>query len=236
MNYDRTHKPENRNPVFMIGIVATVLILLNCGDFNSKRDTEYLIRVGDHSVTAVDFNNALEFAKTAYPHNATQASTVNKSIRLRLFNQLIEELILLQKAGELKISVSDTEIEAAIAEIKSDYPDDTFEQTFLENAISYDIWKERITKRLIIEKVIALELEDKIAITREDILKYYSENDITGNTASEPFDESKQINQKMIQKIRRKKAEEEYQPWITRIKNEVTIDINKDLWEKLATP
>ena len=166
MNHARTHKPENRNPVFMMGIVATVLILLNCGDFNSKRDTEYLIRVGDHSVTAVDFNNALEFAKTAYPHNATQASAVNKSIRLRLFNQLIEELILLQKAGELKISVSDTEIEAAIAEIKSDYPDDTFEQTFLENAISYDIWKERITKRLIIEKVIALELEDKIAITR----------------------------------------------------------------------
>jgi len=216
--------------------VVVALFLINCGDFKSKNNGEYLIRVGDYSVTAVDFNNALEFAKTAYPHNAMQASVVNKSIRLRLFNQLIEELILLQKGKELGISVSDAEVEAAIAEIKSDYPDDLFEQTFLENAISYGVWKERMTKRLIIEKVITSELKDKIVITQEDIAEYYSENYMKDKENPESVDDPKQVNHIIVKSIRRKKAEEGYQPWINRIKNEYTIDINKDLWEKLATP
>ena len=220
----------------MIGAVAGALLLLNCGDFNPMNDAEYLIRVGDYSVTAVDFNNALEFAKTAYPHNAMQGTELNKSIRLRLFDQLIEEVILLQKAKDLGISVSDAEVEAAIAEIKSDYPDDVFEQTFLENAVSYEVWKERMTKRLIIQKVVASELEDKISITPDDIAKYYSENYTNAVRDPDSFEESKQLNRLIVNSIRREKAELEYQSWISRIKNEYAIDINKDLWEKLASP
>jgi len=236
MNRAVAHKQENRPPVFLPWVVIAALFLLNCGDFKSKNNEEWLIRVKDYSVTAVDFNNALEFAKTAYPHNTMQASTVSKSIRLRLFNQLIEELILLQKAKDLGISVSDAEIDAAIAEIKSDYPEDVFEQTFLENAISYDIWKERMIKRLIIEKVIASELKDKIVITQEDIAEYYVENYMKDKKDPESIEDPKQVNHLIVKSIRRKKAEEEYRPWISRIKNEYTIDINKELWEKLATP
>jgi len=229
-------KTVKRSQRLLIPVIAAGLLFFRCGDLDSDSRNEVLIRVGGQVLTVLDFNNALEFSKTAYPHNSMQTKDVKKSIRLRLFNQLIEEMILLEKAKTLGISVSDAEIEKKINDIKSDYPDEEFEKAFLENAISFDIWKERMKRRLVIEKIIASELEDKIRITQEDIAHYYAEHYQGRDTATEPLDESEPTNQIMIKSIRRKKAEEAYQAWIGDLKKEADIDINKGLWEKLANP
>ncbi len=210
-----------------------MLLSLGCGKSSSKKADDYLIRVGNHVVTVLDFNKALEFARTAYPHNSIQDASVDRSIRLRLMNQLTEELILLNKAEELSISVSDEDIEKAIAEIKSDYPEGTFEKTFLENAVSYEMWKSRLKVRLLMEKVVASELENKIKITKEDISNYYSENFMNTKKDTELTLESKDINEKMIKSIRRKKAEDEYKVWIESIQKEHIVEINQDEWKKL---
>ena len=42
----------------------------------------------------------------------------------------------------------------AAAEIKKDYPEDTFEKTLLEFAVSYESWETRLRNRLLMEKVV----------------------------------------------------------------------------------
>ena len=89
---------------------------------------------------------------------------------------MIEEMILQKRAEELNIEISDAEVEKAIADIKRDYPEGVFEQTFLEHAVSYNSWKKGLKIRLLMKKVVAKELEEQITITPEDISKYYREH------------------------------------------------------------
>ena len=204
-----------------------------CSRPSADHEEDYLIRVGDQKMTRMEFTKALEFSSTAYPHNTIQNREVLRTIRMRLMNQLIEEMLLMQKAGDLNIVVTEAEVQAAVNEIKEDYPDNQFKEAFLENAISYETWKKRLKIRILMEKVIRSELEDKIEITKEDISRYYKENYGDEKLEAEIISETPDVNEMIIKSIRRQKAEDSYKTWIKNVRNEYKIEINKELWEKV---
>jgi parvulin-like peptidyl-prolyl isomerase len=221
--------------IFYILIFSSFLWIYGCSDPGTVKKGEVLIQVEDQVMTSLDFAKALEFSNTAYPHNAIQDKGLLKTIRLRLMDQLIEEMILVQKAKELNIVVSEPEIQQAVDEIKKDYPDDEFRETFLENAVSYETWKNRLKIRILMEKVIRSDLEDKIKVTKEDISGYYKDQDPDGTLSldAEAAAGEPEMNEMIMKNIRRKKAEENYKEWIKNLRKEYKIEINKKLWEKI---
>jgi len=214
-------------------LVATALI--GCTVSEPEDPDVYLIRVGDNVVTVLDFNKAFEIAKTAYSHNMMQDPAAFREAQLRLLNQMTEELILLERAKELNISVSDQEVDKMIAKIKSDYPDDVFEEVLLEYAVSYQSWKKGLHTRLLMEKLVEKELKDQIVITAEDIEKYYEQNYKGDDLQTEFAEKSKDINEKIIKQLRRKKTEKAYKRWIERIQKRYKIEINKEKWETIVS-
>jgi len=127
-------------------------------------------------VTVLDFNEAFEISKICLGSSSREQADDLREAQLRLLNELILEMVLLERAAEIGISVTDIELEKAVAAIKSDYPSGEFEETLLEFAVSYETWESRLKKRLIMEKVIEKELENRITITPEDIAEYYKKN------------------------------------------------------------
>jgi hypothetical protein len=101
---------------------------------------------------------------------------------------MTEELVIDRRAGELGIQLDDAELEAAIQEIKKDYPEDEFEQMLLESAIPFSLWKDRLRVRLLMEKVVDRELVQPVEITTQDIEDYYSahEADLATNDKKPP--------------------------------------------------
>ncbi|MFO7560690.1 MAG: SurA N-terminal domain-containing protein [Desulfobacterales bacterium] len=219
--------------LFFIGVCLFILAAAGCSGSKSGREGGILIRVGDQIVTDFDFNKAFEISSAEYPHQDIQDAGIVRKMKLRLLNQLIEEMILLQKAKELQIVVSDSEMDKTVNEIKKDYPENEFEQTFLENAVSYDTWKNRLKNRMLMEKVVASEIRDRVVITKEDISKHYQESATDKNPGSDLMNSATDINEIVIQTIRREKAEKEYKSWIKNIRKEYKVEINKELWEKI---
>ncbi len=215
--------------------LLVAIALIGCTGSKSEDQDEYLIRVGDNVVTVLDFNKAFEIAKTAYSHNVMQDSAAFREAQIRLLNQMTEELILLERAKELNISVSDQEVDKTIAKIKSDYPDDVFEQVLLEYAVSYQSWKKGLQTRLLMEKLVEQELKDQIVITAEDIEKYYEQNYKGDGLQTEFAEKSKDINEKIIKHLRRKKTEKAYKTWLERIHKRYNIEINKEQWENIVS-
>lgn len=215
--------------------LLVAIALIGCTRSKSEDQDEYLIRVGDNVVTVLDFNKAFEIAKTAYSHNMMQDPAAFREAQLRLLNQMTEELILLERAKELNISVSDQEVDKTIAKIKNDYPDDVFEQVLLEYAVSYQSWKKGLQTRLLMEKLVEQELKDQIVITAEDIEKYYEQNYKGDGLQTEFAEKSKDINEKIIKHLRRKKTEKAYKKWIERIQKRYKIEINKEQWENIVS-
>jgi hypothetical protein len=219
--------------------------LVGCSDFEHKQKDEYFIKVGSRTITVAEFNKAFEIAKNAYSNNRIRKTDIAREARLRLIQQMTEEMILLQRAEELGITVTDSQVEKALKDIKKDYPDNVFQETLLEYAVPYRSFTEGLKTRLIMEKVIAQELGDKIVVTKDDISKYYEEHvkaDDTvpdkehikdNRTSPDVKTESEDINDKIIIKILHKeKLEKAYAPWIKQLKNKYAVEINKEVFKK----
>jgi len=116
-----------------------VYILTGCADtgvdLHTGAEDEYLIRVADRVTTADDFSKSFEILKTAYSHNSLRDNDLLKDIKLRLLNQMIEEMILLERAEEINIRLSDAEVEKAVADVKADYDGAVFEHTLPSHTV-----------------------------------------------------------------------------------------------------
>ena len=205
-----------------------------CMNTGSNSDNEPLIRVRDRVLTVLDFNKAFEITKAAYPHNFRKESEEYKNAQLRLLNQLVVELIILERAEDLGLSISSEELNKAVAEIKSDYPEDTFEKALLESAVSYESWEKRLKNRLLMQKVTEREIKNQIVITPEDIASYYEKKFKNKFAGTEPEHQTRDINEIIIKHLRREKAEQAYKVWITGLKKEYSLEIDSAQWEKIS--
>lgn len=221
----------------LLGVFVGVCVFTGCADSGFENADEYFIKVGNRVVTALDFNKTFEITKAAYPNKLLQNPVFIKEAQLRLVNQMVEEMVLQTRAEELNIAISDSEVEKAVADIKKDYPARLFEQTLLEQAVSYTSWEKGLKVRLLMEKVVAKELREQITITSEDIAKYYGEyckrNSAIADLKERPDDINEDINAMLIQHIRREKMENVYKPWIKNLKKKYIIAINQVQWEKI---
>ena len=168
--------PPAASHVWGIVCCATMMAIAWAGcsgpDSPSPQDA-VLIRTDQETVTQAQFERAFEAARIAYSDDRSVDPQIIENARLRLLNQMTEEVIIDRRAKELGISLDDNELEAAIQAIKKDYPEDEFEQMLLESAIPYSLWKDRLRVRLLMEKVVDKELVQPVNITVQDIEAYY---------------------------------------------------------------
>lgn len=226
-----------KNFALTVCLLAAVLLFGSfggCMNSGSNSDNEPLIRVRDQILTVLDFNKAFEITKTAYPHNFKDEPEEFRNAQLRLLNQLVVEMIILERAEELGLSISSEEIHKAVTEIKSDYPEDTFEKALLESAISYESWEARLKNRLLMQKVVDNELKNQIVITPADIASYYERNYKTTDPDAESTNPTRDINEIIIKHLRQEKAEQAYKIWIKELRRKYSIEINSAQWEKIS--
>ena len=137
---------------------------------------EVLIQINDSVVTVDDFEKAVQDTTDDFSTDMDMDAGMLADIRLRILNQLTERLILMERARELNIQISDAQLEEAIASIKADYPKGEFAQVLLEQAVSFQQWKNDLRIRLLMVKVVDHELEPRIHITPEEISDYYEQH------------------------------------------------------------
>lgn len=209
---------------------ACLLFFIHCS--RPAQDNGYLIRVGSSTVTVSEFNHAVEAAaEDIFSGEPDISEDTQNDLRMRVLNQLAEELIITERGNALGLKVTSEELERAVADIKSDYPDDTFEKTLLENAVSFQGWKNKLALRLLINKVIESELVDKVEITSQDVTDYFQSHYPEGVPEGENADE---INQRIVQHLRHQKAEEMYQGWIQELRKTYPVEVDQERWNRVV--
>ena len=210
-----------------------MLVLAGCpGPDSASQQQAVLIRTDQQTITLDQFDRAFEAARIAYSDERAIDPRVIENARLRLLNQMAEEVIIDRRAGELGIALGDEELEAAIQAIKKDYPDDTFEQMLLESAIPYSLWRDRLRVRLLMEKVVDRELVQSLTITAQEIEDYYKahEKDFATDSGKAPGTDVQRL---IVERLRRQKVEAAYPQWMDGLRNRYQVEINWELWEQV---
>jgi len=220
------------------GILALSFLVAACGgpplEKGPTDQSEYLIQVGQSVATVGDFNQVLEIAQTAYPLKLAKDNKALGDLKLRVLLQLKEELLILERARELEISVSETEVKQTLQNIQKDYPRDLLEKAFFEHAISPRLWAERLKIKLLMEKVLAREVKAQISITPEDISKYAKEYKKYSRQISAGATETDDIENDIITYLHMQKEQEVYQSWIVQLQEKYPIKVNKTKWEEIS--
>lgn len=221
----------------MFGKAAGVILVMvwggafvvGCSDSESTGGGVPLARLGGRVLTVADFEAALDVALAAYPPEATGKPEVLADVRRQLLAQLVEEMVLEAEAESIGIAVTDAEIDRAVADIKKDYPDDTFEEMLLENAVPFNVWRKRLKMRLLMEKVIDSQLAETVQVTPEDIAGYYKIYGKPGSAADDPEAGSREAE--IVRQIRQQKLEAAYSRWMTKAKRRFRVEIDDAAWK-----
>lgn len=205
------------------------------GPEKNLTDPLFLIKTESMGVTHSDFSEELDLKRTAYPYDIEKNPAGYNEMVMDLVQMLSRETLLLSAARDKGVIVTDQEAAAAEEQFKKEYPDDSFEQSLLKNAISYSLWKKRFKKKMIMDKLIDQELKQKIEITLQDVMGFYNKNNIADILKSD--EQALGLNQiemekKLVSRLRQQKAQDHWEEWIQQLSKEYPVQINTELLKK----
>lgn len=204
---------------------AFTALVLSCEGKPAPVEEAYVLKSDTVRVTLDEFSEELDTKLMAYPYTIRKNPANYNEMVVDLVSVLAEETLLMTAAKAGGIQVSDAEVDRAEAEIRSDYPGDSFEQMMLENALSYHHWKERLKKKMTIERFVRQDLEQAIEITPEDVVAFYDRyRDKDGNI---PEDSELRDEKKLLVRLRMEKSEKAYGKWIKDLSDQYPIEMNQ---------
>ncbi|MBW1741799.1 MAG: peptidylprolyl isomerase [Deltaproteobacteria bacterium] len=157
-----------------IGFVFLFIGLACSNQGERTAQDQVVIRVDNQVVTLGEFNEYFEPIGLSSQSEDGQDKNAVYAARISFLLQLVEEMIIMRRAEELHLSISPEELDEAVREIQKDYPQPGFEDMFLKQAISFEAWKERLRKRLLVEKVMRKDLLKEDSVTIEEMREYYN--------------------------------------------------------------
>jgi len=95
------------------------------------------------------------------------------ALKQTLLDQLIEERLLVSEARQMKLEVTDEEVEIALSRIKEGYPEGGFEEAVKRGDVSLQQWKESLRQQMLIQKVIDRIVGDAAATDEGVLIDYY---------------------------------------------------------------
>jgi len=103
-----------------------------------------------------------------------------QQLRAQILEQFIIEQLLDEKVRQAKIEISDEEVINKITALVAAQPEpltlDEYKKMLAEYGRSFDEEKERIRKGLAYQKILEVQLADKVNVTEEDARKFYDAN------------------------------------------------------------
>ena len=202
-------------------MVAALWLCLGCTQEGPPVPTPHVIKCGSTMISPQRFGDELELKLAAYPFDLKASPLEYNAVVLDLVSVLSDEVVLLEGASEKGITVSADEIKKAEDDVREDYPEDSFEQMLLENAISYEAWKKNIEKDMVIKKFVQADLIDAQEITPDDVVAFYKEYEKTHPSGS-PLAEKD-----LVRQLRMEKSQDAYGAWIGALKDRHPIEIDK---------
>lgn len=136
--------------------------------------------VNDDVITLSEVNEAGKpmFQRIAEAVPPEQLAETLKQARKKVIDKLVEKKLLVQKAKEMNISVSDKEVEQALLQIlkRNHTTMEQFTSELDRLGMTEDQYRENLHEQILSSKLINYEVRSKVVIPESEILDYYDQH------------------------------------------------------------
>ena len=158
----RLYAPKVGRMMLCLLMAAVICATCGCGGTGTSRP---LATVNGMNITIAEFNERFVRDVNSVLDRSSLSPEDYGRLKEEVLNTLIDEKVMLLRAKELSISVSDAELAKKIEDIKESYAlEDGFDKALATRKVDYGQWKEELRKRTILEKLIAAEVNAKVQI------------------------------------------------------------------------
>jgi parvulin-like peptidyl-prolyl isomerase len=157
---------------FSVRSAVFLILFLSLGCQPEKPAPGVLARIDDTLITLEDFNNKYEEMKLENQFSPGGHEALMQ-MKTELLNQLIEEVLILKVAQRQGLSVTDEEMERQIMDTKEDYKGESLREYLNRQGLSFEVWKERVGQKLLIEKTIRTNCHYEEPVGIEEVRAYY---------------------------------------------------------------
>ncbi|MBI3033347.1 peptidylprolyl isomerase [Candidatus Woesearchaeota archaeon] len=171
---------KNKRKTYMVwgALVVLLIVVLVIWKYNSSPDnSDTILTVSVVTVNGVDITSKdIDAELSKLPKNVV-ALQDKEQLKSMIVEQMIVKELLLEKAKELKLQVSDAEIDEALKNIKEELSisEDEFNKVLQEQGITLAMVRQTYHDQLLINKVMKQEIQKPI-VSDEQIKTYYDEN------------------------------------------------------------
>ena len=144
------------------------------GETIKPQVTENLI----DKVAAVVNEDVITLSELKETASTTNQNPEDTQVQSQILELMIEERLLQQEAKKLGIQVTEKEIDAAVEEVKRRYnlTDEQMDEALKKQNLTPESFREQWRRQLLNNKLIGTQVQGQIAITEDEIKKYYEEN------------------------------------------------------------
>ncbi|HVS03623.1 MAG TPA: peptidyl-prolyl cis-trans isomerase [Thermoanaerobaculia bacterium] len=142
-----------------------------------------VLRINARIATLIDFEQALADRRQAILQSPDLEPGRRQELLAeagrRVFADLYEELLLLSRADQLGIRVSDADVAEAMSRTKQRMgieTDEQFHQALAAAGIGEDQLRQRLRRNLLVQHVMSREVQSRIQVEEEDLRLYYQQH------------------------------------------------------------
>lgn len=160
-------------------LALTASITLFAGSASAEIVEAIVARVGDRIITRSQYSERLRNAYNEIDRAATteeDAEARKKRTREGLLDEMVEELVIKDRADRLNITVSDAELKDAVNRLKAQYgisSDEAFEASLKEAGLTKSQMEARLRETLLTNKVFGRELRSRAELTDKELKARY---------------------------------------------------------------
>jgi peptidyl-prolyl cis-trans isomerase SurA len=142
-----------------------------------------IVRVNDRMATLYDFEDRYQEALARIEQMPTDAGDREELLQQRardVMKVLFEELLVLSRADQMGIFVSDVEIDEAVQNMResNDLTDeDLFQSALAQAGLSLDLLRKQFAQQITFQRVMGREVYAQVDVQEEDLRRYYRENE-----------------------------------------------------------
>ncbi len=107
--------------------------------------------------------------------------------KLTLLNEFIVQDLLIARARELKIELTDAELDKAYADGRKEIPEEAFQQELTRRNLTAADMREGLRRDLLVQKVLEREVVSKVNVTDQDVTDFFNANRAQFNRPEEAY-------------------------------------------------
>lgn len=150
-------------------LLIFISVLFPACDFLDNLKRNAVITIGNRKITDQELKRDI---RRITMEMGISDQEVSQELDL-LVNKVIDKYVIMEYGQAKGITLSESELESAIMEIKKGYPENVFNELLIKKYIEYGEWKEIIREDLLIRKIINNAMNDITPVSFDEIKSYF---------------------------------------------------------------